>query len=134
MKNLLVFLACFPLLYASAQQSIPADSWLLEASTGFVNSGQFTSSNPPTTGFGLITSDGFTAYSLGGEAAYFVLDNFGIKAGLGYSDFDGFNFFTYKVGAKYYLGGRMPFQVDITGISSDSFFDDPLWLGIQGGY
>jgi hypothetical protein len=112
-------------------------NWLLELNTGFGGGAPL-----GNTGFGLSSFDDMTIWSIGAEAGYFVTDDFVIKAGLGYTDFDGIeNIFSYKIGGKYYVIGTIPFEVSLTGasISDDEDFDespdeDPLWLGIQGGY
>jgi hypothetical protein len=107
-------------------------SWLIEANTGFGSDGFLTRSG--STSFGLITSDGVTIWSVGAEAGYFVMDDFAIKIGLGYSDFDGESIFSYKIGGKYYVIGTIPFEVSLTGASIDDVDENPLWLGLQGGY
>lgn len=74
-------------------------------------------------------------WPVGGETGYFVQDNLAPKVGLGYTDIDYTNFFSHKVGAKYYVSGVVPFQLDITGATLENIdgYDtpDPLWLGIQ---
>ncbi|OYX25041.1 MAG: hypothetical protein B7Z06_07975 [Flavobacteriales bacterium 32-35-8] len=92
--------------------------WLIEANTGF----------------GLTSIDGQTIWSIGAEGGYFVIDNLAIKAGLGYTDYDGNSTFSYKLGAKYYISSMIPIQVDVTGASLDGLNENPLWLGLQGGY
>ena len=108
-------------------------SWLIEANTGF-GGGETRSAHTANTGFGLISSDGTTIWSIGAEGGYFLANDLALKIGLGYSDFDGTSIFSYKAGAKYYINSSIPVQVDITGASSDIFFENPLWLGLQGGY
>ncbi|MEM1408528.1 MAG: hypothetical protein AAGG59_17220 [Bacteroidota bacterium] len=96
----------------------------------------------PNTGFSLFSLDGTTLWSIGAEGGYFIEDNFALKAGVGYTDFDGSGSFSYKIGAKYYAGGVAPFQLDLTGATIEDIetgfgdFDspDPLYLGLQGGY
>ena len=104
--------------------------YLIEANTNF---GAAHGSN---TGFGLTSVDGDTGYNLGLEGGYFVMDNLAIKAGLGYGDassedsVDGM--FSYKLGAKYYVNGMIPVQVDFNGASGNDV--SPMFLGLQGGY
>lgn len=62
------------------------------------------------------------------------MDDLAIKAGLGYSDLDFTSIFSYKVGAKYYIISKTPFQIDINGASIKDSSENPLWLGLQGGY
>jgi hypothetical protein len=122
----------------SAQNSGDSDggatdkgSWLIEANTGF-GAGLF--GHSANTGFGLTSIDGTTVWSVGAEGGYFVADDLAIKAGLGYTDNDGFSVFTYKLGAKYYIASAFPVQVDVTGASFQDANENPLWVGIQGGY
>lgn len=102
-------------------------SWVIEANTGSWAVGN--------TAFSLTSQDGNTAWSVGSEAGYFVMDNLALKAGLGYSDagIDGVDgTFTYKVGAKYYLGGKFPVGADFTGASTDG--NSVSFVGLQAGY
>jgi len=98
----------------------------LEANTGTLATGN--------TSFSLSASDGNTAWSVGLDGGYFVMDDLAIKAGLGYSDPGDFadGTFVYKLGAKYYLDGIIPLGADFTGFSSDGF--SASWFGLQGGY
>lgn len=104
--------------------------WLIEANTGFGD----LAAHGASTSFGISTSDGTTIWSLGFEGGYFVIDDLAIKAGLGYTDLDGFSLFSYKFGAKYYIISQIPVQLDLTGASIKDANDNPLWLGLQGGY
>ena len=114
-------------------------SWLLEANTGF-GGGDLNVAHSAHTGFALQATDGYTAYSVGAEAGYFLADNLALKVGLGLNGQkldgqDAVSTLTYKVGAKYYLDDKFPLQVDVTGATGESFGDDkPLWLGLQAGY
>ena len=98
----------------------------LEANTGTAATGN--------TSFSLSASDGNTAWSVGIDGGYFVMDDLAIKAGLGYTDpgdlIDGT--FVYKLGAKYYLNGIIPLGADFTGFTTDGF--NGSWFGLQGGY
>lgn len=107
--------------------------WLIEVNTGF-GGGNFGVANGANTGFSLATIDGNTLWSIGAEGGYFLADNLTFKVGLGYTDNDGTSVFTYKFGGKYYLDSKIPLQLDITGANSDSFSENPLWLGLQGGH
>lgn len=112
--------------------------WLIEANTGFSagSSELGLIQHTANTGFGFVSVDGMTIWSLGSEVGYFVMDNLAVKAGLGYTDYDGASVFSYKIGAKYYVMDKIPLQVDLNGASGDDLFGDetPLWLGLQGGY
>lgn len=109
--------------------------WLIEANTGF---GGGTDAHAANTGFGFVSSDGDTAWSVGGEAGYFVMDDLAIKGGLGYSSWDTSlgddSAFSYKLGAKYYIESMIPVQLDLTGASWKDANENPLWLGFQAGY
>ena len=112
----------------------------IEKGTFFLETGSSLSSlistlNIPNTGFGLLIDDGEVTWAIGMEAGFFPVENFALKFGLGYSEFgDFFSIFNYKVGAKYYILGRVPVQIDITGGHIEDVEDQPLWLGVQGGY
>ncbi|MBT8196726.1 MAG: hypothetical protein HKO56_08525 [Bacteroidia bacterium] len=106
-------------------------NWLIEMNTGFGNG---TAAHTANTGFGLASSDGTTIWSVGGETGYFIDDDLALKLGLGYTDFDGISAFSYKFGAKYYAASIVPVQLDVTGASWKDADENPLWLGIQGGY
>jgi hypothetical protein len=109
--------------------------WLIEANTGF---GGGTGAHSANTDFGFTSFDGDTAWSAGGEIGYFVMDDLALKGGLGYSSWeDSFgdnSAFSYKFGAKYYIGSMIPVQLDLTGATWEHGIENPLWLGIQGGY
>ncbi len=109
-------------------------SWLIEANTGFGGGGG-PLAHSANTSFGLTSFDGNTSWALGGEAGYFVADDLAVKLGLGYFDSDGSaSGLTYKVGGKYYINSMIPVQVDLTGSSIKDADNNPLWLGLQGGY
>lgn len=110
--------------------------WLIEANTGFSAGGGEVGllQHTANTGFGLVSVDGTTIWSLGAEGGYFVMDDLAIKAGLGYTDYDGESVFSYKLGAKYYIISQIPVQIDVNGASIKDFDENPLWLGLQGGY
>ena len=137
MKKLLLIaaVAVFGFTNVNAQDddsnALSEGSWLVEANTGF-GAGGF--GHTAATGFGLVSVDGTTVWSIGGEAGYFVKDDLAVKLGLGYTDNDGTSVFTYKVGAKYYIASQFPVQVDYTGASVKDADENPSWIGIQGGY
>ncbi len=111
--------------------------WLIEANTGFSAGGGGEAAflqHTANTGFGLISVDGTTIWSIGAEGGYFIMDDLAIKAGLGYTDYDGDSVFSYKLGAKYYILSKIPLQVDVNGSSISGFDENPMWLGLQGGY
>lgn len=110
---------------SNAGTALSEGSWIVEANTGSWTTG--------STAFSLASSDGNTAYSIGAEAGYFVMDDLAVKVGLGYAD-DDFSEgnFVYKVGVKYYLASQFPVGIDFTGASSDG--NSASWVGLQGGY
>ena len=119
----------------NAQDGTQTDkgSWLIEANTGF--GGEDTGfAHTANTGFGLTSIGDLTLWSIGAEGGYFIADNLAAKIGLGYADIDGTSIFSYKLGAKYYIINTIPVQLDITGASYQDIPENPLWLGIQGGY
>jgi hypothetical protein len=104
--------------------------WLIEINTGFGEVGG--------TSFRLWATDGNTSWSAGAEAGYFVIDDLAVKAGLGYGDTGGdgagSSFFSYKIGAKYYVIDVIPVGVDYSGASFKDVDENPSYLGLQGGY
>ncbi|WP_424988978.1 hypothetical protein [Flagellimonas sp.] len=120
---------------SNAQDGTQTDkgSWLIEANTGF-GGGDTGVAHTANTGFGLVSIDDLTIWSIGAEGGYFIADNLAAKVGLGYSDFDGTSIFSYKLGAKYYIINTIPVQLDVTGASLQDATENPLWLGFQGGY
>lgn len=88
------------------------------------------------TSFLLTSSDGTTIWNIGAEIGYFAADNLAIKIGFGFGDFDGSSIISYKFGAKYYVTGSIPIQIDFSGQGGDDFFGDekPSYLALQGGY
>lgn len=133
MKKILLFVAfaVMGLVNVNAQDALSKGSVLIEANTGF---GGGTLAHSANTGFGLVSVDGETIWSIGAEGGYFIADDLAIKAGLGYSDSDFTSAFSYKLGAKYYAASKFPLQVDLTGASWKDAEENPLWLGLQGGY
>ena len=115
-------------------------SFLIEVNTGF---GEASEANTSMIFRKKSTSDQ-VEWAAGGEAGYFIIDDLALKLGLGYSDLGSDDNiageFHWKFGAKYYLIGKVPIQLDING-SRRTFGDDPIildqypiWVGIQVGY
>ncbi len=108
--------------------------WLIEANTGFGAGHQ------AGTAIRFASSDGDTSFNLGLEGGYFIMDDLAIKAGLGFGSIkedgadESFTTFSYKIGAKYYVSGMIPVQVDYNGASYKDFDENPSYLGLQGGY
>lgn len=103
----------------------------LEVNTAF---GAESASN---TGFTFTSEDGESIYNFGAEVGYFVMDGLAVKAGLGYggSSYDGsVSTFSYKIGAKYYLMDKFPLQLNLNGASIEDADENPMYLGLQGGY
>ncbi|TDI78921.1 MAG: hypothetical protein E2O83_05640 [Bacteroidetes bacterium] len=136
MKKLLIFAAfvLFVMTTNFAQDETsgnPTDQGVIviEINTGF---GESSTSN---TGFALRSRDGTTAWAIGGEAGYFILDDLALKGGLGYGDSGGggsSGMFNWKFGGKYYIAKMFPVAVDVNGSSGNGF--SPLWVGLQAGY
>lgn len=137
MKNLLLtsLLFLFSALSIHAQNpALTGGNVFLEAN-GRLGSSFGEYSTVPMTGFSLISIDETTIWSVGFEGGYFIQDQFAVKAGLGYLDFDGqSSSFSYKVGARYYAASQIPLQVDVSGATMQDRTENPLWLGLQGGY
>ncbi len=137
-------------------------TWLVEMNTGFGTAG-FGSGSSTGLGYAMwkqefevqIGTDKKTyeatntQTTFGLEGGYFVADNFVAKAGLGYvalsydSNVEGSKKYTssgfsWMLGSKYYIVSQWPVQLDLRGTSlksdDDSDPENPLWLGLQGGY
>jgi len=139
MKKILFFAAItvFCMSSVNAQDGQTSKGkWLIEANTGFNTSGDEVGllKHSANTGFGLSSVDGNTAWAIGAEGGYFIMDDLAVKLGLGYTDLDFATIFSYKVGAKYYVISKIPVQIDINGASIKDLDDNPLWLGLQAGY
>ena len=126
-KIILTAVAVFGFAFANAQEQTSKGKWLIEANTGFGNA-------VGTTSFGLTSSDGDTEWNIGAEGGYFVADNLAVKLGLGYGDDSFDSYFSYKVGAKYYVVNKIPLEVSYNGVSVKGLDENPSYLGLQGGY
>lgn len=141
-KIILSAVALFAFGFANAQDADGGQTakgkWLIEANTGFG------AIMPASTSFGYSSQGDLKQMSLGAEGGYFVMDNLAIKVGIGYNSIDNGvtdgSAFAYKVGAKYYVKGMIPVQVDYSGASGDlveggvNGDDTPSYLGVQAGY
>lgn len=125
--------AGFTMATAQGDGQTAKGKWLIEANTGF-GGGPFGVAHTANTGFGFTSVDDITIWAVGAEGGYFVMDDLAVKAGLGYSDFDGESTLSYKVGAKYYIMSMIPVQIDVTGASIKDSDENPLWAGVQAGY
>jgi carbon monoxide dehydrogenase subunit G len=87
--------------------------YLIELKTQIGNIG----GSMTNTGFSFVNSNGYSSWSAGLDGGCFIADNFALKAGFGYADSNhgGSSVFTYKVDVKYYLKGKIPFEVDLAG-------------------
>lgn len=136
-KMILTAIAVFTLGFINAQdgEQTSKGKWLIEANTNFG------AAHTANTGIQFISfsDDAGSIFNIGLEGGYFIMDNLALKAGLGYgsrkanSDADAIDRFSYKIGAKYYIIGSIPVQVDYSGVSTDAD-EDPSFLGVQGGY
>ncbi len=152
MKNLFLS-AAFALLLittVSAQEDMggqtSAGNWLVEINTGFgsVADGSGLSAIASQTGLGYSSGKNgdskFSQFSGGFEAGYFVAEGFAIKGGLGFSTYDAdndaidSNAFSYMLGSKYYINGMIPVQLDFRGSTIKDADENPMWIGLQGGY
>lgn len=124
MKRLFIYFAFFFAVGLVAQTE--KGEIFVEANTGTLATGN--------TSFSLSASDGNTAWSIGVDGGYFIMDDLAVKAGIGYSDLGDFvdGTLVYKLGAKYYLDGNIPLGADLTGVSNDG--NGASWFGLQGGY
>jgi len=104
--------------------------WLIEANTGNAMLG--------TTGVYFASIDGESAYNIGLDGGYFIMDDLALKAGLGFGDNGEATSFSYRLGAKYYVKSMIPVTLDLTGASGEGVEnfagETPMWLGIGAGY
>ncbi|GAA3652021.1 hypothetical protein [Flavivirga jejuensis] len=107
---------------------------LIEANTGNAMLG--------STGINFVSSDGSSAYNVGLDGGYFIMDDLALKLGLGFGGDnpdvgDSESSFSYRLGAKYYVNSMIPVTVDLTGASGDAVKignETPMWLGLGAGY
>jgi hypothetical protein len=135
-KIILTVAAVFALSFANAQDKKEASGaqtsegkWVIEANTGSLATG--------STAFSYSSFDGSTSYNIGLDGGYFIMENLAIKAGVGFGGSkpdggDSTTSTTYKIGAQYYIMGKIPVGVDYTGFSSEG--TNASWIGIEGGY
>lgn len=139
-KLLLSALAICAFSFANAQEDEKSTegnqtskgSWLIEANTGFGGA------HTADTGIRFSSQGDFTSYNFGVEGGYFVMDNLAAKVGFGYGATDNgttdTNTISYKIGAKYYVIGKIPVALDYTGSSTKDAIEDPSYFGIGAGY
>ncbi|EZH75539.1 hypothetical protein ATO12_01790 [Aquimarina atlantica] len=136
-KTVLITLAILSFVFANAQNNgqTTKGKWLIEANTNF---GAASASNTSIQ-FTSFSDNGGSTFNIGAEVGYFIMDDLSLKAGLGYGsvdkggDSESFDSFSYKIGAKYYIIGVIPVQIDYNGASTD-LNQDPSYFGVQGGY
>lgn len=110
--------------------------WLIEANTNFGSSSSVNTTSIQYTSF---SNNKGSVLNLGAEAGYFVMDDLALKIGLGYGFVDtgkeskSIETFSYKIGAKYYIKGIIPVQIDYSAVSIEQS-EDPSYFGVQGGY
>ena len=133
MKKLFLMAALILTGIVSAQTNpyLEKGKWLIEVNTGFG------AASPANTSVGFSAKDGVTRIKIGGEAGYFVAENLAVKGGLGVDVLsqqleESYSRFNYKVGAKYYINGKVPVQIDLSGVSDKN--ESVTALGFQGGY
>lgn len=141
-KLILTAAAVFALGIANGQEQTAKGKLLVEVNTGFGDNGAAGLGGVGGTGLRFESSDGSSAYNIGAEGGYFIMDNLALKIGLGFGGVsqkvgDGSTLIGYKVGAKYYVSGMIPLEVSYNGTSSSPSVEgqkNPSYVGIQGGY
>ncbi|MCB9202133.1 MAG: outer membrane beta-barrel protein [Flavobacteriales bacterium] len=133
MKKTLTFTMVLLSLVVFGQSQVKKGNFLIEANLGTSQTGN--------TNFFLTTSNEHTAWGIGLDGGYFIIDRLALKAGFGYSSDEDHGVakdrFAYKIGAKYYIIDKIPVGLDFTGESKDdggNTSDTASWIGIQGGY
>jgi hypothetical protein len=129
-KVILAAVAVFAFGSANAQDQTKKGAMLVEANTGFGN-------GVGTTGLGFTSDETGSAYNLGLEGGYFVMDDLALKVGLGFGGVNpkggtSISATAYKIGAKYYVISKIPVELSYNGYSSNGF--NASWVGIQAGY
>ncbi|MBJ2173697.1 hypothetical protein JBL43_05575 [Aureibaculum sp. A20] len=108
--------------------------WLVQVGTSTSGVSANSLIRASNTGFSFISIDGDNFWNVGLEGGYFVVDNLAVKAGVGYGDASYYDkgIFSYKVGPKYYIIGKIPVGIDLNGASTEDF--SPMYVGAQAGY
>ena len=90
------------------------------------------------TGLGVTNVNDVTNVNVGASFGGFVADRFALLFNVGYGTtfYQGssVNDWAYGAGAKYYLGGVMPLQVDWSGSTGNSVHPSTSFVGTQLGY
>lgn len=122
------FLTFCGLTYAQrgSSSALKAGDFLIEANTGFGYS------HTSDTALKFESSNGSSSFGFNAEAGYFVIDNLALKGGFGVGTNGNNTAFSYKFGAKYYIIGAIPIQVDLNGRSISG--NNLIGIGFQGGY
>lgn len=141
-----MFIAIFIIAFTYAQDDselsqISKGSTVMEFNTGLSGFGE-ASMMQGSTAIQFTSVEDVSIYNIGFDGGYFIQDRLALKFGLGYGgyswddgDFDvDSNAFSYRLGVKYYVADTFPFQVDVTGASIKDVDENPMWLGLQGGY
>ncbi|MBV7440540.1 hypothetical protein KRX57_03840 [Weeksellaceae bacterium TAE3-ERU29] len=116
---------------AQNNPALAKGKWLIETNTNFG------AVSPSNTSVSFSAGGGVSNLKIGGEAGYFIADNFALKAGLGihllsYQLEESSSKLNYKLGAKYYINSKFPVQIDLSGASTKN--NSITTLGFQGGY
>jgi hypothetical protein len=125
----------------AVQNQISKGTTVIEFNTGLNGLGEF-SIMQGSTAFQFSSFEDVSIYNFGFDGGHFIQDGLALKFGLGYGgysfkdDYEDYdtNSFSYRLGVKYYVGDTFPFQIDLTGASLKDMDENPLWLGLQGGY
>lgn len=135
-KIILTAITIMTIGFANAQsKSKKSDSqtstgkFVIEANTGSFSTG--------STAISYISIDNNSSLSVGLDGGYFIMDNFALKAGLGFTSLttkgsNSTTIATYKFGAQYYILNKIPVGVDFTGLSTKS--ENANWIGMEAGY
>lgn len=139
-RAILIFIALFFVCLSYSQEQIAKGNFALDFNTGLnaLSEGGVTFMQG-STALQFSSIDDYTFYNIGLDGSYFIKDGLALKVGLGYGGVkeageDGYNSFSYRAGLKYYISKMIPVQVDLTGAKIKEMDDNPMWLGLQGGY
>ncbi len=128
----IIFAAAAVFAFGISNAQMKKGDLMLEANTGF-------GASVGSTAFGFTSGDGFSAYNIGLEGGYFVMDDLALKVGLGYGGekqdgSEATSVLGYKIGAKYYILSMIPVEVSYNGISVKDADKNPSFVGLQAGY
>lgn len=141
MKNLvLVFAMLFATMFTAQvnqQDGVAVESGLTRAQVATQEGNYTIGLNTSGLGFSTV-KDGLTTFNAGATFGAFAAQNFAIVGQVGYGSLHygdtNVNDWTYGAGVKYYMGSRVPLQVDWKGSTGSTVQPSASFVGTQLGY